>query len=149
MYSAVHGAIGVAIVTATFAITGNEVLSMAVGGFLAFLSHDPTDLLGEKGLGNGVFKYEIPAFIIMLLGGWLTGHLLLFYIGYTAANLMDLWDKKVYLSVFFPKKFPVRHDFPCHRRSPLINFSLKQTQIAGVISTIAIALISALVYFLQ
>ena len=128
MYSAVHGAIGVSIVVATYALTGNETIAMAFGGVLAFLSHDPTDRLGEKGLGKDSWKYELPTFVIAMLGGLFTGHFWMFWIGFTAANLMDIWDKKMYLSIIFPSKFKSSHDFPCHRRKSDVQFTLKQTR---------------------
>lgn len=149
MYSAVHGAIGVAVVGVTYLFTQNEVIAMTVGSILAFLAHDPTDRLGEKGYGNikSTLFYEIPPYLIMLLGGWLSGFFWLFLIGYIAGNGIDLIDKKMYLSVFNPKKYPVTYHFKCHRRKPNFQLTLKQTKLAAYLSCILIIAIALLINY--
>lgn len=144
MHSSVHGNVGVSIGKTVLAITGVSIFGVILGSFLAFLSHDPVDRLGEKGYPSMkiTLLYEVIPFLITMLLGFYDGNFWLYLLWYTSGNVMDLIDKKLYLSVFFPKKFPATYHFKCHRRRPNIQLNLKQTKIAMYISVLTIIIIN-------
>ena len=149
MYSNFHGSIGVAIVTTTYLITKDEVMAMAIGGFLSFLAHDPTDRLGEHNLGKYFLLYEIFPFIIAMAIGWYSGFFWMFFVGYFTGNIMDVWDKKLYLAILMPKKFKMLYDFPCHRRerSKIKQLTLQQTKDSVWIGLVLVVISAALMFF--
>jgi hypothetical protein len=102
MYTHVHSVAGTAIVGATYLVTKDTVLSLSVGGALAFISHHYIDKLGEYSLTSSD-KYMAESVVMLnLLGAsYVLGDL--FWIplaGIFFGNLMDLIDKKLGL-VFF------------------------------------------------
>ncbi len=147
MYSAFHGSVGVVLVSATYLVTKSEVLAFTLGGFLAFLSHDLIDRLGECSLGKGktMITHEVIPYLIMIGSGLYINYFWLFFVGYICANGMDLIDKKMYLSVLFPKKHKASFWFKCHRRKPNIDLTYNQTKNAAWISCILIILTSIVI----
>jgi hypothetical protein len=164
MYSNVHGSIGIVAVVSSDILarnffTDNIFIRLAIitlGVIVAFLLHDPTDILGEKGYG-GLKKtlwYEVPPFLLMLALAGATAfyaeqwwyYLSLYIIGWTAGNGMDLWDKKGYFSIYDPRRYPATHFFYCHRRDAgqQIPFTLQQTKNATYISSIAVIILTIL-----
>lgn len=150
MYSAVHGGIGIAVVGVTYLLTQNEVVAMTAGSVLAFLAHDPTDRLGEKAFSSmkETLLFELPPYFVMLFFGWYCESLLMFVVAYIAGNGIDLIDKRLYLSVFFPKKYPATKYFRCHRRKPNIQLTLRGTKNAAYLSGLLIILVSLLIKFI-
>lgn len=143
MYSNIHGVAGAAIVVGTYRLTGDTGAALAIGGWFAFLSHDPLDRLGEKSYG-GMRKtvvFEAIPLAIFAYCAWLSGIPWLFAAGWIAGNGMDLIDKKLYLAMFFSKRFKVLDWFACHRRKPDIAFTYKQT-VAATIAASAFTYIS-------
>jgi hypothetical protein len=150
MYSNVHGVIGAITVATTYVLTKNETIALTLGMAIAFLLHNPTDYLGEKGYGSMKITliYEIVPYIIFWTCAYFSGIWYLYILGWIAGNGMDLWDKKLYLSVFLPKKFPVRKDFSCHRRSSdkIIQFTLQQTKDATIICSIVLIIFTYFIW---
>ena len=135
MHSNVHATAGTAVVLTTYAITKSELVAMTLGGFLAFLSHDILDYLGEASYGGvkPLVKIEIPLLILFMLTGILSGVWYLFAIGWVGGNLMDLVDKKCGLSLIDKKRFPFTKFFPCHNRKPKIQFTREVTVLAAYV----------------
>jgi len=145
MYSNVHGVAGTLIVLATHAITKDTSVAIALGGTLAFLSHDPLDRLGEKSYGSlaTTIRWEGFSMWIFALAAYLSGQWPLFAVGWIAGNGMDIIDKKLYLSIALPSKFgPSWTLFPCHRRKPDVNLTLAQTRFATLLSSLVIAAVA-------
>ena len=146
MYSAVHGSIGIVAGLPTYTgvmnLTNNFWLALGVSCFVSFLLHDPTDRLGEHGLGKYFLVWElIPFAIIMFLG--LRAELFWLYLAwYISGNGMDIWDKIMYLAILFPKKFKMRYDFPCHRRLPNIVLGLTVTRWSQFASIVVVFLMN-------
>ena len=136
MYPNVHGIVGTACAVATYSIT-NDYFSSA---FVAFLSHDVMDRLGEKRFPTLLF-HEAFLFAIFCFLAWKSDLTILYAIGWICGNLMDLIDKKFGLSILNNKKYPYGSFFPCHRRNPNINLNLKQTIAVGILATLILALI--------
>ena len=102
MYTHVHSVAGTAIVGATYLVTKDTVLSLSIGGALAFISHHYIDKLGEASLTKSdKYGAEIVVMANLLSAAHVLGDL--FWIplaGIFFGNLMDLIDKKFGL-VFF------------------------------------------------
>lgn len=149
MYSVTHGVIGTIATLTTYAVTDDLLTSELLGGAIAFALHDPTDRLGETPYPTSKERtlQEGIGFSIFSVCAYFSGLWRLYVIGYIMGNLMDLIDKKFYLAIFFPKKFPATHYFKCHRRKPNIQFSLKQTRLANYISIFVIIIITILIKF--
>jgi hypothetical protein len=137
MYSIPHAATGLLITTTVYALTQNETLAFAIGIPLAVFSHYFLDFLFEKGMSkNEVLIFEgIPTIIYVVLA-ICSGHFWLMICSLIAGNFLDWIDKKLYLTVFFPKKFKPTFYFHKHKKG--IKFTLNQTKLAGIISTIVI-----------
>ncbi len=144
MYSNVHGVVGTSLVLAAHQITGDTTAAIVWGGAAAFISHDVLDSLGEKSYGNleTSIRWELyPLWIFAMAAVW-SGHWWLYAVGWIAGNGMDLIDKRMYLSIFWPDRFPFGKYFACHRRTPAIQFTLGQTRLATIVSTLAIVGVS-------
>lgn len=102
-----HAATGAAIVVAgsTFGPVG-----LVVGTALAFFSHWPLDLLGERPY-KGWMVVEGIALLFLLAIGYVGGFLLPVAIGMVAGLGMDLIDKKLGLTLFFPDKLKPTYYF--------------------------------------
>ena len=144
MYTNVHATVGTAIVLSTYAVTKSEPIAIALGGALAFLSHDPLDLIGEKNYGSkkNFFIFELSALAIFIIAAIASGKWMLFAAGWIGGNGMDLIDKKGGLSLINPNKYPYGTFFKCHRRKPKYNITLKQTQLFTIISVIVVIILS-------
>lgn len=134
MYSNIHGTAGTLIVLGTYALTNDTVTSLALGGTLAFLSHDPLDRLGEKPYGDlkATLAWEVVPLAIFAYMAYLSGLWPLYAVGWVAGMGMDLVDKPAHL---LWNKGPY---FKCHRRAPDINFTLAQTKLATILATLVI-----------
>lgn len=150
MYGNVHGTIGAAIVVSTAIITKDVTITYLVGGMVAFLLHDTIDLLGEKSYGNTktTIVYEAVPFSIFSIMAFLSGVWEMYFYGWFMGNLMDIIDKKLYLSIIFPSKYKSMHLFRCHRRAPKINFTRKQTINATILCSIVTIIMTALIRLL-
>lgn len=154
MYSAVHGSIGIVAGSATYVgvlnLTNNFWLAFGVSCFVAFLLHDPTDRLGEHGLGKYFLAWEVVPFAAMMFLGWKVECFWLYLAWYTSGNIMDLVDKKLYLSILFPSKFKPTYHFRCHRRErkKIIPFTLKETQLSQVLSVCLVLLTTIVIKIL-
>ena len=137
MYSNVHAFTGLAITTSIYAVTKSEPLAFAIGLPLAVISHYFIDYLFEKGLSKKeVFVYDIlPCFLYVALA-FFSGHFWLFILSWWAGNLFDLIDKKMYLAIFFPSKYKVTNYLHNHKKG--IRFTLQQTKIASIVSSVLI-----------
>jgi hypothetical protein len=144
MYTSTHATAGTLIVLGTHAITKDTTTAIALGGALAFLSHDPIDRLGERGYGDMAtsMRWEGITFWIFAMAAFWSGHWWLYAVGFLAGNGMDIWDKRFGLSIFQPQRFPAGRFFKCHRRKPNIQLTLGQTKLAALLSTVIIVAVS-------
>jgi len=131
MYPNVHGIVGTACAVATYSIT-NDYFSSA---FVAFLSHDVMDRLGESHYPKLLY-YEAVFFAIFCFVAWKSDQTLLYFIGWFGGNLMDFIDKKGGLSIYNNAKYPYGTFFPCHRRQPNFNLTALQTKIIAYLATL-------------
>ncbi len=142
-YSNVHGVTGALIALGGYQAGGDP--GLLAGLAAAFLSHDLLDRIGEKSYGDmrASFVWEFVPLMVFLAVvsvhplGWVLGA------GWIAGNMMDLIDKRLYLSVFGlvePGEF-----FPCHRRSPTVPLTQRQTKALTIIATIGLLVISSTV----
>jgi len=141
MFSNVHGVVGTLLVVGTFALTGSLPVAIVLGGILAFLSHDILDRLGERTFGSikQMAIFEAISLLVFMFAAWMSGLWVLYAVGWVMGNMMDIIDKKGYLSIIFPAKFgPSWTFFPCHRRKPDIMFTAGQTKLASYIASILI-----------
>jgi len=135
MYSNPHATTGLAITTATYVITQDESLAFAIGIPLAIASHYFLDYLIESHLSKKeIILYDIVPSLIYFVLALLSGHFWLMMASWVAGTLLDLIDKKLGLTVLFPKKFKTLRFL--HNQKNGIRFTLKQTKIASVVSTI-------------
>lgn len=99
MYATPHTSVGVAII-----YTFKEKLEIGIP--LAIMSHFVLDFIDEKGLSEEERAYfDIAPSLSLMLMFWYFDIYWWFVLGSVLGNLFDLIDKKLYLSVFFPKKF--------------------------------------------
>ena len=137
MHSIPHAATGLVIKTTVYALTKSEVLAFTIGTPLAVASHYFLDFLFEKGMDrNELLIFEGMPSIMYILLAICSGHFWLMICGLVEGNLLDWIDKKLYLTVYFPKKFKPTFYFHKHKKG--IRLTLKQTKLAGIISTIII-----------
>ncbi|APZ46751.1 hypothetical protein BW723_10855 [Polaribacter reichenbachii] len=141
MHASTHGAIGIAIITATYVITKSEKKTFIIGGILAFASHYVLDFIGES-------PYKtIQEMLFIEVAVYLWSLILMFFLGkkylkfsvfaFFMANLMDYIDKKMYLSIFLPKEYPFTYYF--HSKNQVIfPISYQNTIIAAIVSVILI-----------
>ncbi|WP_405565896.1 hypothetical protein [Polaribacter sp. Asnod6-C07] len=143
MHASTHGAIGIAIITATYIITKSEKKTFIIGGILAFASHYVLDFIGE-------FPYRtIQEMLFIEFAVYLWSLVLMYFLGikylkfsvfgFFMANLMDYIDKKMYLSIFLPKEYPFTYYFHS-KNQVLIPISYQKTIIAAIVSVILIGI---------
>lgn len=146
MYSNPHAATGLVITTTVYALTNSEELAFAIGLPLAIASHYFLDFLFEKHLSKEeVLIYDVvPSFIYIGLS-IISGHFWLMMFSWWSGNLLDLIDKKLYLTVFFPDRFKPTHYF--HNHTNGIKFNLNQTKVASIISTLVAIVIALLLKY--
>jgi hypothetical protein len=143
MHANTHGAIGIALVTATYLVTKSEKKTFIVGGVLAFASHYVLDFIGEAGY-KSVQQMLFIEFAVYLWGIVLMSLLgrkilILTVFAHFMANLMDYIDKKMYLALFLPKDYEITYYF--HTRDQvLLPLSYNATLIAAVVSTLLITM---------
>ena len=128
MYSIPHAATGLLITITVYTLTQNETLAYAIGMPLAIISHYFLDFLFEKGMSKkeqALFE-GAPTIIYMILAIY-SGHFWLMICSLIAGNFFDWIDKKLYLTIFF-----------FHKHKKGIKFTLNQTKLAGIISTVII-----------
>lgn len=131
MYPNTHGVVGTLCAIATYSIT-NDYFSSS---FIAFISHDVMDRLGEKRFQT-LFYHEAVLFAIFCFLAWKSDQTILYAIGWIGGNLMDFIDKKFGLSIWNNAKYPYGQFFRCHRRKPSINLTSGQTILSGYLSII-------------
>ena len=137
MYSIPHAATGLSIMTTVYALTQNETLAYAVGMPLAIISHYFLDFLFESNLSKKeVLIFEGVSSVIYVILAIFSGHFWFMICSLVAGNFLDWIDKKLYLTIFFPKKF--KPTFYFHKHKNGIKFTLNQTKLASVISTVII-----------
>jgi hypothetical protein len=134
MYPNVHGVVGTICAIATYKITNDYFIS----GFVAFLSHDLMDRLGEKHYPSTKFLliFEGSLFAIFCFLAWQSDQTILYIIGWFGGNLMDLIDKRFGLSLINPTKYPYMSLFKCHRRKPNFDLTKNQTIAVGILATL-------------
>lgn len=140
MYPNVHGITGTLCTLGVYGLTKDLTVSAIAGGILAFASHDLLDRLGEKHYPSTKFLllFEGSLFTIFCMIAWFSSLTVLYVIGWFSANLMDLIDKKMGLSVYDNIRYPYGQFFKCHRRKPNFNLSFEQTILVGYLSMILI-----------
>lgn len=141
MHASTHGAIGIAIITATYIITKSEKKTFIIGGILAFASHYILDFIGEspyKTMQEMLF-IEVAVYLWSLVLMFFLGikYLKFSVFGFFMANLMDYIDKKMYLSIFLPKEYPFTYYFHS-KNQVLFPLSYQKTIIAAIVSVILI-----------
>lgn len=136
MYPNTHGVVGTISAIATYSIT-NDYFSSA---FVAFISHDVMDRLGEKRFPT-LFYHEAVLFAIFCFLAWKSDQTILYAIGWIGGNLMDFIDKKGGLSIWNNVKYPYGTFFHCHRRAPNFNLTILQTKIISYLATLILILI--------
>lgn len=143
MYSNVHGTAGALLVLAGCTVSDDPVIGATAGGLAAFFSHDLLDRLGEKSYGplKVALLWEGLPLLLFASVAYLSGSWWIYALGWVLGNLMDIIDKKLYLSILFPNKFgPSISLFPCHDRRPDIDLTLDQTKSITIVSSMAILL---------
>lgn len=137
MHASTHGAIGIAIITATYAITKSENKTYIIGGILAFTSHYILDFIGEAPYKSmqEMLLIEVAVYVWSIALMFLLGikYLKFAVFGFFMANLMDYIDKKMYLSIFLPKEYPLTYYFHS-KNQVLIPLSYQETIIAAIVS---------------
>ncbi len=143
MHANTHGAIGIAIITATYLITKSEKKTYIIGGILAFASHYILDFIGES-------SYKTTKEMLLIeVAVYLWSLVLMFFLGikylkfavfaHFMANLMDYIDKKMYLSIFLPKEYP--YTYYLHSKNQvLIPISYQETIMAAIVSAVLIGI---------
>jgi len=142
MHASTHGAIGIAIITATYLITKSEKKTYIIGGILAFSSHYILDFIGESPYNNmqEMLLIEFAVYLWSLVLMFFLGlkYLKFAIFGHFMANLMDYIDKKMYLSIFLPKEYPFTYYFHS-KNQVLIPISYQATITAAIVSAILIS----------
>lgn len=146
MYSAHHGLIGATVTVASTTLIAGPA-GLVLGLIAAFVLHDPTDRLGEGNYGNLniTLLLESFPFLLFLIVAYYYDCFWVALVGYIFGNGIDLIDKKLYLSVFMPSKYPATKHFRCHRRSPNVKLTKQQT----ILSIIPLLMLFWLVLFLK
>lgn len=137
MHASTHRAIGIAIITATYVITKSEKKTYIIGGILAFASHYILDFIGEAPYRS------MQEMLLVEFAVYLWSLILMFFLGikylkfavfsHFMANLMDYIDKKMYLSIFLPKEYPLTYYFHS-KNQVLIPINYQETMIAAIVS---------------
>jgi len=130
MFATPHTLAGFAIVTA---FQDN----LAIGIPLAIASHFALDYINESGLSQKErFQFDIIPSLVCYIVAIFSGQFWLFLLGSICGNLPDLIDKKLYLAMFFPKKYKATEWL--HWQKILINPTPIQTKALGIISALII-----------
>jgi hypothetical protein len=111
-----------------------------LGAFVATGSHALLDMVNESGfkMKDNIIFDMIPTIMCFLVSIY-TQNFWVFFKGWAFGNLFDLYDKKMYLTMFFPNKFKRTERF--HWGKPCINPHVNVTKLIGIVSMILIALI--------
>ena len=139
MYSNPHAAVGLACTATTFFITKDLNQALWIGLPIAVISHWLMDFLREKGMSKTqVIKYDVIPSLVFYLPLFFIGfeYFWLFFLSWIAGNLLDLIDKKLYLTIFFPNKFKSTRYFHKHKTGlQLTNTQRTDQEIKDVIAT--------------
>lgn len=139
MHAGTHGAVGIAIITATYIFTKSEKKTYIIGGVFAFVSHYILDFIGEAPYKS----IQEMLLIELAVYAWSTVLMYLLDIKYFKfavfahfmANLMDYIDKKMYLSIFMPKEYPYTYYF--HSKTQvLLPLNYRETIAAALLSVL-------------
>lgn len=125
---------------AGFAIIKTFEDNLALGVPLAIASHFILDFIDEGGLtAKDRIYFDLCPNLICYFLALLTGHTWLFIIGSVSGNLLDLIDKKLYLAIFYPRKFTATKYF--HFQKQLLFPSPTLTKVIGWSSLIIIIML--------
>jgi len=140
VYTSAHSAVGIGIVLSGYLLAGPP--GAVVFSIPAFASHDLLDRVGESSYGglSNTAKWEAPAMIATGIASIFSGLWGVYLLGVVSGNLMDIIDKRFYLSSLAPDVYPPKKTFNCHRRSPNIETSLRTTKVISLLSATAIIL---------
>jgi hypothetical protein len=137
MHANTHGAIGIAIITATYVLTKSEKKTFLIGGLLAFASHYVLDFIGEAGYKSVqemlLIEFGVYVFALVLMGFLGRKFFVFAVFAHILANLMDYIDKKMYLALFLPKEYEITYFFHS-RNQVLLPISYNETIAAAFIS---------------
>lgn len=140
MYSNAHATTALVCTTSVLLITKDIKKAYWIGITLAIVSHWFLDFLKEKGMTKKeAIIYDVVPGIPYFLMALFSGYFWLFMFSWLAGNLLDLIDKKMYLVIFFPKKYKPTYYF--HKHKTGIQLSKKQTIASSFISTIVTVII--------
>ena len=110
---------------------------LIVGIILGIITHFILDYINERGLSfKDDVKFDIIPHVLCYIIAFATGQFGLFLVGSTSGNLPDLIDKKLYLSMFLPKKFKMTQYL--HWQKILVEPTPTHTKAIGIISAIII-----------
>ena len=141
MHANTHGAVGIAIITATYLLTKSDKKTFLIGGSLAFTSHYVLDFIGEAGYKSvqEMLLIEFSVYIwALLIMSFLGKKFFVFTVfAHFAANLMDYIDKKMYLALFLPKDFQITY-YLHSKNQVLLPISYEMTIIAAIVSALSI-----------
>ena len=141
MHANTHGAIGIAIVTATYLGTKSEKKTFIVGGILAFASHYVLDFIGEAGYKSVqqmlLIEFGIYLFAIIIMSFLGKKYLFFTIFGHFMANLMDYIDKKMYLALFLPEEYKITY-YLHSKNQVLYPINYNVTILAAIFSVILI-----------
>lgn len=144
MYSNPHAAVGVICTATVLAITKDVNTAYFVGLPLAIISHWFLDFVKEAGFSkNEVFLFDVLPSVLFIVVAFFSGYFWLFMFSWWAGNLLDLIDKKLYLTVFYPKKF--KPTFYFHKHQTGYQITKTQTIVASYIATLITILIPILI----
>lgn len=141
MHANTHGAIGIAIITATYVFTKSEKKTFLIGGVLAFASHYILDFIGEAGYKSVqemlIIEFAVYFWALVLMR--FLGKKVFFFtvFAHFMANLMDYIDKKMYLALFFPKEYEITYIFHS-KNQVLLPINYEATLTAAFISALII-----------
>lgn len=112
-----------------------------LGCLVAIGTHFLADYIGERGLYTqkqriiyDVLPTIIAFIVVYFVGG--TYEVLTLLLGSVLGNLPDLIDKKLYLALFFPKKFKITRYL--HWQKLIINPTPTQTRLIGYLALVLI-----------
>lgn len=118
---------------AGFSIVSTFENNLLVGIPLAIGSHFILDYINENGFtAKDRLCFDIIPSMLCYAFALFFGNFWLFLLGSICGNLPDLIDKKLYLSIFFPKKFKSTNYL--HWQKIIINPNAKITKLIGIIS---------------
>jgi hypothetical protein len=112
-----------------------------LGCLVAIGTHFLADYIGERGLYTDKQRiiYDVLPTLIAFVFAYFFGgenEVWLLLLGSVLGNLPDLIDKKLYLSIFLPKKFKSTEYL--HWQKVIINPTPKQTRLIGYLAMILI-----------